>query len=152
MSKGKVYLAGVISGFNYAEANDWREDAKKELEKWDIVAASPMRWKDHLGREDKLDVMGYASDVMSNTRGITTRDRWDVKTADVVIANLLNTKIASIGTCLEMAWADLQRTPIIAIMEPEGNPHEHAMLSEIISYRVETVEQALEVAKKILVC
>jgi nucleoside 2-deoxyribosyltransferase len=76
----------------------------------------------------------------------------DVKTADIIIANLIGTEKASIGTVMEIAWADLQRTPVIAIMEPEGNPHEHAMLSECISYRVETLDEALEVAKKILVC
>lgn len=35
-----VYLAGPITGLDYNDCTDWREYAKKELEKWGIIGLS----------------------------------------------------------------------------------------------------------------
>jgi hypothetical protein len=35
-------------------------------------------------------------------------------------------------------------------MEPEGNPHEHMMLSEAIGFRVPSLEDAVHMIKAIL--
>ena len=86
---------------------------------------------------------------MTTQKGIVTRDRWDVTTSDVIIANFFEATNVSIGTVMEIAWADLERIPVIAIME-EGNLHEHAMLNECIHYKVDTIDAAIDVARKIL--
>lgn len=145
----KVYLAGTISGSTYGEANSWRESAVKQLNEWNIDGASPMRWKEHLSDEDDLHKLGYNKNVMSTQKGIMTRDFWDVHTCDVMLVNLLDSKIVSIGTVMEMAWAYKRRIPVVVVME-EGNIHEHAMLNETICYRVGSVEEGLTVVRKIL--
>lgn len=159
MSK-TVYLAGPITGLSYEGCTDWREYAIKSLQHAGITGLSPMRAKDYLQSEN---IVGdsYENTVLSCSRGITTRDRWDTTRCDVVLANFLGAERVSIGTVMELAWADAARTPIIVVMEPTveandglkpsvGNVHEHSMIREVTGFRVETLEEGLNVAKAIL--
>lgn len=149
----KVYLAGPIAGLDYAGATDWRETAKESLNFCGITALSPMRAKQYL-----KDVASFAADsnqyktlsVLSSNRGITTRDRFDCQSADVVLVNLLGATRVSIGTMLEVAWADAKRTPIVLVMEPEGNVHHHGMLLECAGFHCHSLDEALNVVKAIL--
>ena len=50
---------------------------------------------------------------------------------------------------MEIAWADLSRTPVILAME-KGNINEHAMINEAVGFRVDTVDEALNLAIAIL--
>lgn len=148
ISMKKVYLAGPICGLSYDDCTDWRGFAHKWLAEFDIAGVSPMRFKEHLAGEK--DVGSHYEEVMSCSRGITTRDRFDTTECDVVLANLLGAKKVSIGTMIEYGWADAARKPIITVIEKEGNPHEHGMVRELTGFRVETLEDGLLVAKKIL--
>lgn len=51
---------------------------------------------------------------------------------------------------MEIAWAYQARIPVVAIMESENNPHEHGMIREAIGFRVETVDEAINVVRAIL--
>jgi hypothetical protein len=145
----RVYLAGPITGLSFEGCTDWREYAIKELATAGITGLSPMRSKDYLKSEN---IVGdsYEDTVLSCSRGITTRDRWDTTRCDLILVNFLGAEKVSIGTVMEIAWADLVRTPSIIVMEPEGNAHDHAMIRECTGFRVETLEAGLEVAKAIL--
>ena len=147
-----VYLAGPISGLNFNESTWWRQTIAKEL-KDEIECFSPMRYKSYLADggiiRDHYDQA--TTSPLSTQKGIMTRDFFDCQRADLIIANLLDSRKVSIGTCMEMAWAFAKHTPVIAIMEEEGNPHDHAMIRETIGFRVTTVEEAIELAKAILV-
>lgn len=148
-----VYLAGPITGLDYAGATDWRFAAKAELAKAHIVAYSPMRGKEYLSAVKEFTADGDAYKglgVLSSNRGIITRDRWDATRCNLLLANLLGAKKVSIGTVMEIAWADAQRIPIVCVIEPEGNPHEHGMITEVIGYRVETLAAAIHIIKAIL--
>jgi hypothetical protein len=79
-----------------------------------------------------------------------TRDRFDATRCDVLLVNLLGAKTVSIGTVMEIAWADNVRTPIVVAMEAKGNLHEHAMITEAIGFRVPTLEEAIDVVKAII--
>jgi nucleoside 2-deoxyribosyltransferase len=146
-----VYLAGPITGLTYDDAEDWRQYAKKELAKAGIKALSPLRANEHLRGAGILGPMGVgeAPRCLSATRAIMVRDRNDAMTCDVLLVNLLGAKTVSIGTMMEIAWADSQRTPIVAVMEP-GNIHEHAMVDEAIGFRVNTLEDAIFIVKTII--
>lgn len=145
-----VYLAGPISGLNYAGAVDWREEAIADLAIAGIKGLSPMRAKHYLRDVTNLDPAGHGEfSVLSCPRGITTRDRFDTTRCDVVLANFLGAQKPSLGTVMEIAWADLSRTPIVAVMEP-GNVHEHAMICEAIGFRVDTLAEGLALVKAIL--
>ena len=83
----KVYLAGPISGLTYEQsALGWREQIKELLPEFDLF--SPMRAKDFLATEGVLQG-AYEGTPMSSTNGILGRDRNDVRTCDLMIANFL---------------------------------------------------------------
>lgn len=153
MRRFMVYMAGAITGLSYDGAEDWRTYAKTELAKVGIHGLSPLRAKEYLRKvEGTLTGTGeeYAHmGVLSLPRGVMTRDRYDATRCDVLLVNLLGTTKVSIGTVMEMAWADLKRTPIVVAMEPKGNPHEHMMINEAIGFRLPSLDEAINVVKAI---
>lgn len=155
-----VYLAGPITGLSFEGCTDWREYAIKDLDREGITGLSPMRAKEYLSGESAVGD-SYENTVLSSSRGIITRDRWDTTRCDVILANFLGAERVSIGTVMEIAWADLSRIPIIVVMEPPQpgaigttpsprNVHDHSMIREATGFRVETLEEGLNVAKAIL--
>ncbi len=148
-----VYLAGPITGCSFGECTDWREYVKRELAKVGIDGLSPMRAKEYLSSLSTISGTGKEylhMGVLSTPRAVMTRDRFDTTRCDVVFMNLLGAKQVSIGTMIELGWADGKRTPIVCAIEPEGNPHEHMMVSEGIGFRVTSVEEGLHILKAIL--
>jgi hypothetical protein len=148
-----VYLAGPITGLNYAGCSTWREAVAKQLKDVGIDAYSPMRAKAYLASLAVLS--GHGTEykdmgVLSTARGVMTRDRFDATRCGVLFVNLLGATQVSTGTVMEIAWADLVRTPIVCAMEKTGNPHEHMMVNEAIGFRVDTLEEAVEITKSIL--
>jgi nucleoside 2-deoxyribosyltransferase len=143
----KVYLAGPIAGLMYGEATDWREHARSRLSQFGIIGLSPMRGKEFLASvagpltadEDAHSSLG----PIYTSRGIMTQDRWDATRCDVMLVNLLGAKTVSIGTMMELAWADLSRIPTVVAMEP-GNIHQHPMVAEAIDFRHATLDGAIQ--------
>ena len=123
-----------------------------------IKGLSPMRGKEYLSHIESLPALKNADEdyeysalgVLSSSRGIMTRDYFDCNRCTVLLVNLAGAKTVSIGTVMEIAWAYARRTPIVAIIERHGNPHEHGMLREALGYRVETLEEALHLVKSII--
>lgn len=149
---GTVYLAGPITGLNYEGATDWRNYAAEVLQTAGIRARSPMRAKHYLAQLKSLSGTGeeYADlGVLSTQKSVTCRDRFDTRTCDVVLMNLLGATRISIGTMIEAGWADAFRVPIVLVIEPD-NIHHHMMLREIAGFVVETLEEALHTIKAIL--
>lgn len=150
-----VYLAGPITGLTYDDGADWRVSVAADLLNSGIEAFSPLRAKDYLRRFGVLDAGGsdgssyVGVNVLSNPQGITTRDRFDTTGRDVVLANLIGAERVSIGTMIELGWADASRTPIVLAMEP-GNIHAHAMVEAVAGFTVPTLEEAVAVVKAIL--
>lgn len=149
MSLPKIYLAGPITGCDYETATDWRDWFVNELA--DVAACfSPLRGKGYLSQEREIS-KSYGEHVMSTAKGITVRDRWDVRTAQLMIANFLNTDRVSVGTCVEFGWADAFGVPVITIIEKDGdNDHNHPILDEITGWRVHTFEEAAHIAQVML--
>jgi hypothetical protein len=145
-----VYLAGPITGCDYNGCTDWRESVKQELSKSAIKGVSPMRGKEYLKSIGTISGTGeeYAHlGPISLPRGVMTRDRWDATRCNVLLVNLLGASRVSIGTVMEIAWADLARIPIVCVIEDDGNPHEHMMVQEAIGYRVNNMDQAVHIIK-----
>lgn len=143
----KVYLAGPISGLTYGQCTDWREKVKDTVDPG-IVGLSPMRGKQYLEERSSKDGMitgSYEEWPLSSSRGINTRDHWDVSRCDVVFVNLLGATTVSIGTVMEIAWAHAYRKPVVLVMEESGNPHEHCMIRECVGFRVKTLEEGIDV-------
>lgn len=139
----KIYLAGPISGLGWDEATKWRNKVSNHLTEFGIETLSPLRYKNFLSTEKAL-ADHYNDRPLATTRGIYTRDRWDVSRSDLIFVNLLGAKTISIGTVMEIAWADMLNKPIIIVAE-EGNAHLHAMVVESAGYIVPTLEDGIDV-------
>lgn len=145
----KIYLAGPISGLTYAEsALGWREMIKPLLPEFDLF--SPMRGKDFLANEGVL-WGAYARHPMASVNGILGRDRNDVYTCDLMIACFLEDRgQPSLGTAMEFGWADAWRKPIIMVAEPTSAHRRHPMLQGAAVYSVDTLQEAADLAKHLL--
>lgn len=144
-----VYLAGPITGCSYGGCTDWREYVMNKLPQG-LVGLSPMRSKQYLTQETTVADQ-YDEKVLSSQRGIFARDMWDCRRCDAILINLLDAERVSIGTVMEVAWARAFDKPVVLVMENEGNIHEHSMLREACPFRVETVDEGIEVLKALFV-
>jgi nucleoside 2-deoxyribosyltransferase len=164
-----VYLAGPISGCSYDEASEWRDEVAAQLRRSSIKCLSPLRAKVYIRECVSIDQASPAIDfpmagdpaadgldstsaikAMSNSRGITTRDRMDCMNCSVLLVNFLGADRPSLGTAMEIAWADANRIPIVLIIEDQGNLHDHAMIRECVGFRVNNIEDAVEIIKATL--
>ena len=143
----KVYLAGPITGLTFDGATNWRTQVISALPPH-IVGLSPLRGKEYLEKEAAVKD-SYDMHALSTKKAIVTRDRFDATRCDVLFVNLLGAEIVSIGTVMEIAWADAHRIPIILVME-EGNIHTHGMLIEVAGYVVGSLTEGLFILKSIL--
>jgi nucleoside 2-deoxyribosyltransferase len=150
MKDFKVYLAGPITGLTFGDAQDWRDYVTSHIDPR-LQCYSPLRGKDFFkGKGEIKSKEEYTFHPLSTDKGITTRDRFDCMGSDLVLFNLLGAKSVSIGTMIELGWADAARNPAIVVMEKEGNPHEHPMLRQTTHYRVESLDDAIRLAEMIL--
>lgn len=156
MSK-RVYLCGPISGLSYGKATSWRGHFALRLAD-DIVPVSPMRGKRYLEGHDNIG-FSYADpsvskdkigSLLSSSPGISTRDRFDVQNCDLVVANFLGADKISIGSVIELGWADAFRKPIIMVAEESNIMRNHPMSKHICAFQTDDLEIAIEVTNIIL--
>jgi hypothetical protein len=151
--KKKIYLSGPITGLTYDEATEtWRTVAENYFSYWanEVETLSPMRGKEYQKGLGRLtgNMKEFESNPISTTNAILARDRNDTINSDLVFCNLLGAKIVSIGSVMEIAWADIARVPILLIMEKDGtNPHEHLFVKGLAGFHVETLVEGLEIAR-----
>ncbi len=151
-----VYLSGPIAGLTLRDATEWRLTITEDLLNYEIDVLDPMR--DVTGDPDQIvdSLMADRHTVQSvdpallTDRGMVVRDHNDVMRSDLLIVNLLDAHDKSIGTVSELAWAFDRHIPTIVIIEDKGNPHEHPFVRAMTSYRVDSLDRALRVAKSIL--
>lgn len=149
--KPRVYAAGPIGGLSYEAATDWREYATKQLGEAGITVFSPMRAKSFLrGKANLTWLMDDLGEPMATSKGIQCRDRNDCTKADALLVNLKGTTRASIGTCFEIAWAHLLRIPVIVVAEADNLHIAHPMAKEMIDFRVDDLDQAINIVKYVL--
>lgn len=142
-----VYLAGSIRGLTVEEADGWREQATLTLERLGIGVLSPLRFKPFMPNAGVIE-SEYPQTVLGTAKGITARDRFDVMRCDALLANLSNDR-PSVGTMIELGWADAFRKPIVAVLT-EGGPNDHPMVREVVSFAVGSLPEAYEVLAALL--
>lgn len=146
-----VYLAGPITGLSYEGCTDWRDGAVEELAAHGLIGLSPMRGKDYLLGE-KCVGDSYENDPgkwMSTAKAVAARDRFDCQRVDMVILNLLGAERVSIGSMIEVGWADAARVPIVLVME-DGNCMDHTMMTHLCGWQVDSLEKAIDTVVAIL--
>ena len=149
MSKPKVYLAGAISGLSFDASEDWRLTAQQLLADIGIDGYSPLRRKDFLKGRDSIEGF-YDISPLATARGIMTRDHNDVKTSDALLVNLLGAERVSIGTVMELAFAYIYRIPVVLVCEEDNIHWKHPFVQEAIGYRVDTLQDGVDVVGSIL--
>lgn len=148
MVNPKVYLAGPITGHSFQQITDWRNETKDFLSQHSIIGVSPLRGKEYLKKEESVKD-NYPNHIMSSITGINVRDYNDVKEANALLVNFLDSRDKiSIGTIMEIAWARAFQIPIVIVME-EHNPHNHGMLT-FGNLVVNTLEEGIELILMIL--
>lgn len=121
-----VYLAGPITRCTREEAEAWRRLASQSLALRGIDTISPLRPRPYLA--------GPLTD-----QDIVARDTSDIRRADALLVNLLDATQVSIGTVMEIALAWEQRKPVVLVMEPDGNCHDHPFLRVMVTVQVPTL-------------
>ena len=144
-----VYLAGPIAHLTFDEANFWRKYATNYLNNNGILGVSPLRGKEFLVDRGPTGLAAY-DEPMASDAGIVSRDRSDVENADMVLVNLLGASKVSCGTPVEYGWADILRVPVVTVMEKEGSVYDHPFIRRISSYRVETLQEGLDICVAVL--
>ena len=144
----RVYLAGPISGLTLDQAsNTWRLDVAARLSCFDIASENPLKFiHDHIG---KFDSQGIGGTQLGTARGLTEADRFMLSNSDIMFCNLSGAEKVSIGTMIELGWADIQRIPVLVVMD-EGNMHDHAMVKSIASWIVPTLEEGIDLTIDLL--
>ncbi len=155
MSYGLVYLSGPICGATYEEMSSWRNHATDCLGQVGIKTRSPLRHKDWWLKRAKTEEERHGNQgcPWSDTpRALVVRDRFDIQAADVVLVNLEGAKKVSIGTMVELGWADAFRKPVVLSMDDfYGNPHyQHPFLDALAPFRANNLDSAIELAKGLL--
>ncbi len=147
MSK-RVYLAGPILGCSYEGCTDWRLEAAAQLRAHGIEAVDPMRAKEFLRQ---YPVVGgeHAEHTLTTAKAITSRDRFDVMRCDMVLMNLLGATRVSIGSMIELGWADAHRKPVVLVAEPQ-NLHDHGMVREIAGFHTHILEEGVAIVRAVL--
>ena len=144
--KHYVYLAGPIAGLTYKGATDWRDLMASDLDSDKIETLSPLRGKDYLADKGELGTSAFPEHALSTTKAINRRDRFDCTRASAVVVNLLGATKISVGSVMEIAWAFQANIPVIVVSEKD-NVHNHMMLDDCTTYRVETLREAAQIVK-----
>ena len=119
-----VYLSGTITGRTRHEASGWRSYATKELLSAGFSVLNPLRGGSYLSTQQD-DIPKGLSD-----KALKQRDKLDVKKCDIILANFEDADRVSIGSLMEMAWAEELGKLVIVIMDAEGI-HDHPFVREI---------------------
>lgn len=138
-----IYLSGPISEVPLNIAQEWRasfEEAVQIVGGPHIKCINPMRFR--------LTTPMSAEDPTY----ITSRDRFDVQRADLLVVNFLyryqNPEIISIGSVIEMAWADAWNKPIIMAVPVNwksrlsSHPFIADMVTAVVHSELELIYQA----------
>ena len=139
--KSYVYLCGPIIGLTFDDCARYYQNVAALLPPW-VVPISPMRGKPYLKNHGTILDAYPEYGPLGTQKGIVGRDFFDVRRADIVLANFLGATRPSIGSMFEIAWAFQLRKPVVVAMEATGNPHDHAFVREACDFRVQTIEQA----------
>lgn len=147
MSRKAIFLAGPLTGISYNDALEWRKYVERRLPP-DVIAFSALRGKAYVERETVLKD-AYPDHLLSTPQGTITRDRFDVSRCDALFVNFLKADRVSIGTIMEMAWADAWRIPIILAME-NGNIHDHAFVRQVAAFITDDLDEAIRTAANVV--
>lgn len=139
--KPRIYTAGPVSGQSYEQVIARFKRQYELLTSYGYEVICPMTGKAYLRNEIEFKAQGYDNPVSTN-HAIKERDRWMVGRSHVVLADFTESgPVVSIGTCMELAWADELKKHTIVVMQKD-NIHRHCFILECADIVFETIEEA----------
>lgn len=157
MSKPAIYLCGPITGLSYNDAFDgWRGVFQRTLDPARLDHAidiyNPMRHQGAMAEVGCIEATNeaYEHNPLMTERAVVAKDKLDVKRSSLIVVCLLGATTITVGSLIELGWADAWDIPILLIMEKSGNPHEHLFVRTIASFRTDNIEEAASMAYMLL--
>ena len=149
--KHTVYLAGPIAGLTYEQSATWRNRAKELLAQQDIGVRYPTLNK-NVKPTTVYNDQGYTEIPELTAQAIVATDRWCVRDCSFVLMNLIGSRKASIGSMVELGWADILGKPIISVLDTsdQENPHNHGFVKELSTVIVPDIETAVDVIVRLV--
>lgn len=144
-----VYLAGPVLGMTEDQANDWRKLADNDLADFGIVGISPLRCEPIHGETYEA---GYPDERFGTARAIMSKNMFDVKQCDMVLAYIPKPepgKHHSWGTMQELAWGRAFDKPVILVSD-DPEIRNHPVINASCGWVLDNLEDAIAVAVGIL--
>lgn len=138
----KVYCVHPISGRSADDVFSYYTGVKTDLEAMGYDVLIPMFGKGSLRTEIAFKAHGQEGNPLTANHAIFNRDKWMVKQADILYANLLGAKHVSIGSMFELAWGSDNDKQNVVVME-EDNIHRHAFVLEAATVVYNNAEDAM---------
>ena len=130
----QVYLSGPISGKSFEEATDWRKEVSIELHIAGFRVRDPLRGKSFspMSHQKKINPKKYNSDSNPtlSDKALKDRDKLDVLSSDIVLANFMDATEKSTGTIFEIAWAEDHNKLVVVALPEKDTLHNHPFISE----------------------
>lgn len=146
-----IYLCGPMTGKTPEDASAWRDYTRDELEPLGFRTTSPLRVEStFLAPKKKIPVDAFdEKHEIPELRptAIYQRDMFDVRNADLILANMSDAKIASLGSSHELGYADALRKMIILVAQPGNIYREHPIVAQASGLLFGTLEPALAYIK-----
>jgi hypothetical protein len=138
----KLYLSHPIKGLSGKVVFEYYDTAISLIDK-SIQVLSPMTSKEFM-RADVIFRGKYkdGGHPLVTNHALKERDQWMVGLADIVLVDLSETKLASIGCCMELAWADLLGKHTVVVVE-SGSVHDHAFVLDCADVVFSTFIEAI---------
>jgi nucleoside 2-deoxyribosyltransferase len=139
---GTVYLAGPITGLTLRRARGWRKRACQLLRAGGLDAFDPTD-----GLRDDGSVVEAAPRADVSDADLVARCRAALAGSVAMIALLAGDRL-SLGTVVELGWADAFGVPVIGIVA-RGSAYDHPFARQIVAYPCHTLPQAVLIARRL---
>lgn len=141
MSHLIVYCARPITGCKFNEIEAYYRRITTRLSAISIQVFIPAWRRDfHEGDRKPESDGSWASPEID--RDIKEGDKWLVQHSDILFANLVDAVQASIGSAMEIAWADDVGVKSVVVMDKSGI-HRHPFVCNCAARIYSTEEEAL---------
>ncbi len=134
------------------DARGWRDEVIDALQPHGFTVTSPMRVeKNHLKADTAIaaDAFGeshHAAEMRPSA--IYERDMFDVRMADIILANMNEAEVASLGSSHEIGYADaLGQATIILVARPGNLYREHPISSQAAGIIFDELQEAIDYIK-----
>lgn len=144
----KIYVAYPFTGYSPLSVMTYYKKTTKILRKFGYEVLCPLFYTDIPLTDLPLPSQGLTNSATTTNHAIIEKDHWLIDFSDILYFNFLGTKVASIGSCMELAWGYTKSKHTVVVMEKE-NIHEHAFVLEAADIVFSTELEAFSYLKKL---